>query len=344
MSRKPLIVTAAVVVAVIAGLWVWRNHPGASAGAESTSMPRAEVEEPKLVQPGIGVSQKERQRAGIETAASQVSLLQAQSQAIATALPVQELVDAAASIASARAQVDRTDAAAAASRRDFERLKGLHAQDRNVSDRALEVAEAAWRADDAGARAAQATLDAARATARGRWGDALAQALAARGPLWRDLETGRSLLLRVVPTTGAAPAAMPATIEVEAPGGESRTARLISAAPISDPRIQGTAFFYQTDAQALAPGMTLAARFGAGRKEAGALLPPDALLWWQGKQWVYEESAPGRFERREAVAARRAENGWFVPGFPQSTVVSRGAQALLSQELRSAIKVGEEEK
>ena len=257
---------------------------------------------------------------------------------------MQELIDAAASIAAARAQDERARATVAASRRDFERLQGLHAQDRNVSDRALEVAEAAWRGDDAAARASQAALDAARSAARARWGSVLADSLSARGLLWRHLESGRSLLLRVTATSGAPSTAMPSAIEVEGPDGTARQARLISSAPVSDARIQGAAYWYETDAAGLAPGMTLAARFGAGEKQVGALLPPDALLWWQGRQWAYVEAEPGRFERREVAAARRVEGGWFMPGFPGVPVVSRGAQALLSQELKSTLQAGEDDK
>ncbi|MBR8052070.1 MULTISPECIES: hypothetical protein [Burkholderiaceae] len=343
MSRKSLTIAAAIVVAALAGLWAGRHLPGASAPAEAASAPHAEAENPKRAESGVSISPVERERAGIATAAVRSLERQAQSQAIATALPLQELIDAAAALASARAQADRATSALAASRRDFERLRGLHAQDRNVSDRALDVAEAAWRADEAGARSAQAALDAARASARGRWGAVLADAMAVDGPLWRRLAAGQGVLLRVA-ASGAVSGAIPAAIEIEAPDGRWKPARQVSIAPIADPRIQGTAFFYDTDAKGIAPGMTLAARFGAGEKQAGALLPADALLWWQGRQWAYVEEEPGRFERREAVAARRVDNGWFVPGFEQATVVSRGAQALLSQELRSTVKVGEEEK
>lgn len=345
MSRKHIVIAAAIVFAIAAaglvGLGVWHSPPGASGESASVSAPKSAAHADA---PGLTLGQEERERAGIATAPAPGVELPLPSPAIATALPVQELIDAAAALAAARAAADRAGAALAASRRDFERLQGLHAQDRNVSDRALEVAEAAWRADDAGAGAARSALEAARAGMRGRWGSVLAESIASRGPLWRRLESGQGLLLRVVPTAAAQPAAMPATIEVEAPGGELRSARRIAQAPLSDPRIQGPAFFYEVDAGGLAPGMTLAARLGGGHPQAGALLPPDALLWWQGRQWAYVESTPGRFERREALAARRVEGGWFVPGFPASTVASRGAQALLSQELRAAVKAGEEER
>ena len=142
MNRKHLSMIAAAVCVVIAGLWALHGyHAYLGASAETAEAPRTDV---KAVpgKPGIAIDQQERERAGIATTRAQPVELQAQSQAIATALPLQELIDAAASIAAARAQDERARATVAASRRDFERLQGLHAQDRNVSDRALEVAEA----------------------------------------------------------------------------------------------------------------------------------------------------------------------------------------------------------
>ncbi|GGH67536.1 hypothetical protein GCM10010975_37430 [Comamonas phosphati] len=341
MKRKNISLIAAAMCLVIAGFWISHTHLGNS--AETAKAARADVKAARN-ESGVALDQEERERAGITTAAVQSIELQAQSSAIASVLPLQELIDAAASIAAARAQDERAKAAVAASRRDFERLQGLHAQDRNVSDRALEAAEATWRGDEAAARASVTALDAARSTVRARWGAVLADSLAARGPLWRHLESGRSLLLRVTATSGAAPSALPPAIEVEDPDGKARKARLISRAPISDARIQGQAYWYETDAAGLAPGMSLTSRFGAGALQTGALLPPEALLWWQGRQWAYVEAEPGRFERREATAALRVERGWFVPGFPELPVVSRGAQALLSQELKSTLQAGEDDK
>lgn len=341
MNRKNLSLIAAAVCVVIAGLWISHTHFGTS--TETTKAARTDVSAARN-ESGVALEQEERERAGITTVAVQSIEMQAQSSAIATVLPLQELIDAAASIATARAQDERSKAAVAASRRDFERLKGLHDQDRNVSDRALEAAEATWRGDDAAARASLAALDAALSAVRARWGAVLSDSLAARGSLWRNLESGRSLLLRVTTTGSAAPSEMPSAIEVEDPDGKPRKARLISQAPISDTRIQGPAYWYETDAKGLALGMTLTSRFGAGAPQAGALLPSDALLWWQGKQWAYAEVESGRFERREVAAALRVESGWFAPGFPEVPVVSRGAQALLSQELKSTIQAGEDDK
>lgn len=342
MSRKFFLILVAAIGGVAVSPWAWwqlsemipESHPVLAARNDATDPD----------QPGIAVSPQERARAGIGVSAIELVELQGEMSAIATALSIQDLADAASTMAAAQAQADRAAAALVASKRDFERLRNLHEQDRNVSDRALEVAEAAWRADDANARASETALAAMRANVRARWSQEIAVSISQRGPLWGRLMAGRSVLLRVVPEAGDGVEPMPASIKVATPGGVFRTARLISRAPAADPRIQRGAFFYEAGAEGILSGMTLSASVGTGRQEVGARLPINALLWWQGKRWVYVETSSGRFERREVISGRRIEDGWFVPGFVGGAVVSSGAQALLSQELQSSNTAGKEEK
>lgn len=344
MSRAPILAAIAASALTLVAMLAWQHHsstPDKDHGARVEAKPQTPQDDDK--RPGVVLDKEALEQAGIQTSPATRALVQAQSQAIATVLSTQELLDSAASIAAAKAQAVRASAALDASRRDYERIKGLHTLDRNVSDRALEAAEATWRGDDASARAAQEALAIAQATAQSRWGQALVALMAAHGGPWQRLAAGQTLLLRVVASTGASTSALPTAIEVDDASGELRQAHWLSVAPTVDAHIQGRAFFYVMDAHGAAPGMVLEARFNAGQQVPGAMLPADALLWWQGKQWAYVEVSPGHFERREASAAGRQDKGWFVPGFEAATVVSRGAQALLSQELRSAIKVGEEE-
>ena len=75
----------------------------------------------------------------------------------------------------------------------------------------------------------------------------------------------------------------------------------------------------------------------------GDKIPKDAVVWWEGKPWVFVETAPLRF-RKTALAIENFEGGFYVArGIPAgSRVVTRGAQVLLSEEQRGAVKVGEE--
>ena len=86
-----------------------------------------------------------------------------------------DLIDLRKSIATAKADVDKAQANLEASRKEYERLKALHADNRNISDKALQAAAAAWHADEANLRAAQEALRSSKVTARQRWGNVLAR-------------------------------------------------------------------------------------------------------------------------------------------------------------------------
>lgn len=341
MNRKHALGAIVAAALVAAGLWVWRTNPEATVPKD---LPKATHTDEADAEPGVKLSPEARERAGIQVTDVRAAQRQGQVLAIATVLPIQELIDAASAIAAARAQAERADAALDASRRDHERIEGLHAQDRNASDRALETAEATRRADEASAKAASAAVQATLLSAKARWGGELTQALATHGRPWSDLESGRQVLLRVTLAAGPAPTRMPPLLDVELLSRQLRRAKLLAPSPTADARIQGSAYFYVMDSAGVSGGQTLQAHLAAGPKQDGAVLPAASLLWWQGKQWAYVEEEPGRFERREAADAWRVEGGWFVPGFEPGKVASQGAQSLLSQELRATVKVGEDDK
>ena len=267
----------------------------------------------------------------------------AEFEAIATVLPAQELIDVRSAYVAARTQLERARATVQASRRDYERVKALHGDDFNLSTRALESAQAQWQADDAAARGAAQALDAVALGARQKWGAPLAAAIGGDAVSYRRLADGHAVLLRVALATGAGSAKAPATVRLAASDGNVTTATLLSPSPQADPRIQGPTFFYSAPANGLLTGTTLAAYLPAGKERNGGLIPADAVVWWQGKAWYYVQSAPDRFMRRELDVTQPMERGWFVDGLPAMRVVVRGAQTLLSEELRSQIQVGEDE-
>ena len=61
------------------------------------------------------------------------------------------------------------------------------------------------------------------------------------------------------------------------------------------------------------------------------------------RSWIYLQTAPDKFTRREITPDRPAEQGWFITsGLKESDrAVVSGAQLLLSEELKSQMK-GEE--
>jgi len=76
-------------------------------------------------------------------------------------------------------------------------------------------------------------------------------------------------------------------------------------------------------------------RLATGRSVEAASIPASALVWWQGRAWVFIRAAGGDFERRE-VPVERLDAGSLQANLAAGTeVVVQGAQALLSEELRA---------
>ena len=73
----------------------------------------------------------------------------------------------------------------------------------------------------------------------------------------------------------------------------------------------------------------------SGKPVDGVVIPPDAVLRYEGKSWIYAQTGSNDFTRTEIPLDRPAENGWFVPGNLTAThrVVVSGAQTVLSAEL-----------
>lgn len=145
----------------------------------------------------------------------------------------------------------------------------------------------------------------------------------------------REFLAQVVFPPGEV-AKSPATLSLTTPGNRLVKARFISSLPQVNPQIQGISFLYLVpDRSGLAVGMNLVVLVAVGQQVSGTVIPESAIVWWQGKAWIYEESATNTFSRREVPTDNPVTGGYFVPGsaLAEATkLVTAGAQSLLSEE------------
>jgi hypothetical protein len=260
-------------------------------------------------------------------------------------LPVQELVDLRNSFTSAKAQVEKYRASVEASRREYERLKALHEDSRNISDKVFQAAEATWRSDEANVRAAEEALHALEGTARQQWGTVITRWLFDESPAFDRLLRQDDTLIQVTLPSGTSLLSSPQTALVEAASGTSVSATLVSPSPRTDPRIQGMSFFYVALSQiGLLPGMNVSAYLPVGPQVQRVVVPATAVVWLQGKAWVYVQKDAEHFARREISTGTPVKDGWFiVKGLSAGDrVVVSGAQLLLSEEFRTQVQGGEE--
>jgi hypothetical protein len=283
----------------------------------------------------------EIKHAGLELTTLTSAIHRPSGPALAFVLDLHPLFDSAASFAAARAEAVRASAAFAASGAGFERARKLHGENHNISTKDLEAAEAASRADEAAALAAAATLRGRRAALEQQWGPRLAGWIADNAPPYQRLVDGGLRLVRVTPVTAGYRTSPPEKISLQRPDGKWIEATLVSAEGEVAPEFQTEGWYFLAEAGGgLLPGRAVDARVPAESVAAvpGAMIPGAAVVWWQGRAWVYVQTAAGVFARRE-IAADQPEgaDGYFVADFPvDHPVVTKGAQVLLSEENKPA--------
>jgi hypothetical protein len=234
-------------------------------------------------------------------------------------------------------QLDSALAAAAAgygaSRTEAQRMKKLYSQDRTASARAVEAANAQAEADLERVNAAHRELAL-------QWGGGVANMQAhRRADLLNDLANAHSELVRVeVPADAPIPRAG-SNLQVRgSSAAEVFSGVVLGTLPIADPRLQtrGVLVELKGDAAKLSIGQMLSAQVPTADVPGadGVILPRAALLRRDARVWVYVQTAPTAFVRREVRNFRPVISGWFVPkGFaPGDRVVASGAAALLGVE------------
>ena len=232
-----------------------------------------------------------------------------------------------------RAQLARSEA-------EYRRASTLFNDDRGVSERVVQEAQAAWRADQAKLAASNRLAGEFTVQMRQQWGDTLAQGAAqANAELLTKLASGQEVIVQIALPLHEAPAQLQLTALGSA-ADQWVSARLVGPAPRADTQFAGKTFFYRAPARALRIGMQLTARHEVGQSVQGVVVPREALVWHGGKSWVYLKQSADAFLRREVAAGETLDEGWFVQksfAAGQEVVVS-GAQLLLSEEFRYQVR------
>ena len=262
-------------------------------------------------------------------------------------------------LVAAQAELETASASVAASRAAYERTLALNADDKNLSDRALQEAEARLKSDEARVKAAKESVALLRSAPEG-----LLPLVAEQGGQVVDtpvqpgesVEGGQAvlrvasfdqLLAKVELPAGQAIAVPPKAARLIVLGHEDRPLQGTSAglAASVDPKTQGQSLLFRVQSAGLnfRPGMAVTARIPQpGTTRSGAVAPRAALVRHGGLTWVYVEASPGNFVRRQVSLDRPVENGWATAGLHGGErIVVVGAQALLSEEFKSQIQVGE---
>lgn len=343
-------ILAIVILAGIGAILVWAFVEGrkerlmGKEGERPIKVPsRVIIQEGKSI---IHIDKDTQNKAGIVLESLALIPHQEEIKAYGTVLQLQEFFDLRNHYVEAKAHLRKIRVSLAATNREYERLKALNEDNKNASDKAFQAAETAWRSDAAESRVAQETIRIQRVKARQQWGDILTLWLFRGSPSLNRMIQCQDVLIQITLPPGADISLPPETARIQVSVRTFVTARLVSPSPRTDPRIQGVSFFYlvSTKTTVVLPGMNILAYLPVGPQVQGVVVPSSAVVWWQGKAWVYVQKDPENFVRREITTESPVEDGWFVTkGFaPADRLLVNGAQLLLSEEFRAQIEVGEE--
>ena len=287
----------------------------------------------------------------------------AQLGSIEPRLTASERADLGARLATAKGDEATASAALDVAKSALERAKTLNADQKNVSDRALE--EARGRVQEESARLAAAS------EARRGFEATLDPKTFASGALPLVLERGGEVLdLGARPGEVVEPGALlarvgryeSALVRVELPigvsAGAADRATIVPAAHV-DRRLDGRrvalasesageALLFRASAGdlALRPGEAVTAWIEADVPASeGVVVPRSAVVRHAGKAWVYLKSGDEGFARQEIVLDRAVPEGWFTSAdwAKGAQAVVAGAQSVLSAEILGASGSGGEE-
>jgi hypothetical protein len=230
----------------------------------------------------------------------------------------------------ATADYETARVAATSSQAELDRTQKLVSQE-NATPRALEAAQAAAARD-------ALALQSARAKFTADWGPQLA-ARTNLAALADELQAGDRSLLRLFLPVGVFPKPLPASAIIYPFGGDTNAiaAELVDDLNV-DPNSQVQALLFSVGRK-LSPDLSVSARLRtSGEAVSGLVVPVGAVLRYEGRGWVYVQTATNQFVRAEVSLDRLLENGWVVSENLSATnrIVVTGAQSVLSADMSGA--------
>jgi hypothetical protein len=341
-----IIASMAVVIAVLVWALIYfaRDELHLKAKAPEDEVPLQSALSRQGGSAAVRLSKESQAASGIVVHALEEARAGAAAEVYGVIVNVQPLIDLRARYGAAVLDARSLRAAASNGAAEYQRLKRLFEDDRNVSERAVQAAETQWKADQARLAAAEQSAAAAQDTIRAGWGDALARwATDPESAAFQSLAQQREVLAQITfpydlsAQAGRAPLSL---APVSAPT-EARSARFVSAAPQTDAAMPGVTYFYVVSAHGLRVGMRVAGQLKlGGNSREGVVVPSAAVVWHGGKAWAYVKDEDDLFVRKEVSTARELGNGWFDATHfqPGDEVVVSGAQLLLSEEQKFQIR------
>lgn len=293
-------------------------------------------------EPAVTVTPASQKASGIVTVALKEATARSASDVYGTVVNLQPLYELRGRYLAAAAEARALRSTVTASRAEFERTRRLYEDDRNLSQRALQSAEAQWKGDLGRLQAAEQLSVSLLDTMRASWGPTLTKWATESGGPFAKLAAQRAVLVQLAFPHELQAAANRSAMEIApvSARGAKRTARYVSPSPQTDAAAPGATYFYIADGEGLRGGMRIAGQLTSGSAREGVALPEAAVVWHAGKAWAYVKEKDDTFVRRLVRTDQEIGDAWFnAEGYEAGEqVVVSGAQLLLSEELKFQIR------
>ena len=306
----------------------------------------------------VSLSPATQQNSGIQTIKINSANFNGEIKSFGNVISIDGLTEAKSRYLSLISDIGIAKAANSHNLKQYQRLKTLNADDKNVSDQALQAAQANVEADNAKISANQLQLKNLIANTKLQWGEQLAglafEDLVFKNkppPPLANLVSQKNVLIQIslplntnTPKAGDSVRVTPLN-ETVAP----IQAIYVSPATQSDSNGFGKTFYYSAPADLLRIGMRVNVVTESSTKTSasGVVIPSNAVVWYAGKAWAYfkngQDKETVQFIRKPISTDTEIDSGknsgWFNQGIDEnSEVVISGAQLLLSEEFKYLIK------
>ncbi|MDO8962808.1 MAG: hypothetical protein Q8R74_03860 [Methylophilus sp.] len=309
-----------------------------------------EIETPDRVTEKDGISMIElspetQLNSGIVTSKLQEYTYQGAVKTFGSVVSIDKLIEAKTQFVALSTELNIARSSTQQLQTQYQRLKALNDDDKNISDSAVQEAQALLNANQAKIQAIQQQQQNLRSSVQLQWGELFAQLTEGDklAPHLNQLFTRQNVLVQVslpatanVPTTGS-------TIQIASLNERASSVKAIYISPATNADISGIGktYYFSAPAESLRVGMrvnVIQANTSINKSD-GVMVPSSAVVWHGGKPWIYVKQSNNLFVRKPISTDTELNEGWFNQGLPAgASVVTSGAQLLLSEEFKYLIK------
>lgn len=319
-----------------------------------------EIESPSRVSTAEGINTvtlplATQLNSGIKTAKVASTSFHGEIKSFGNVVAIDQLIEGKANYLNLQSNLKLAQVGSIQKDQQYQRLKILNADDKNVSDLALQEALAAVDADKANIMAIRLQLKNLQTNLKLRWGDALAKIAFSETlpPQMASLLNKNNVLIQVSLPLNTTPPVQGAMVNITSltESAVPIKAVYVSAATTSDSIGFGNTFYYSAPADLLRVGMRVNVEVEPDSDDVsnGVIIPSNAVVWYAGKPWAYfkqEQNTPNSNKDKSSLFVRKPistdteiDAGWFNQGIePDTEIVVSGAQLLLSEEFKYLIK------